>query len=101
MQQGVRPLFASDDLLECKEKWKVTDVEWCHLVPELWSCQVAEGVPTTAAVHSQAADLGLSADLPIVEEVYSLLYEGRTTAQALKNLMTIPVGNELAALRGE
>jgi glycerol-3-phosphate dehydrogenase (NAD(P)+) len=63
--------------------------------------QVAEGVPTTEAVHNQAQDLGLSADLPIVEEVYSLLYEKRSTAQALKNLMNIPVGSELAALRSE
>jgi glycerol-3-phosphate dehydrogenase (NAD(P)+) len=59
--------------------------------------QVAEGVPTAAAVHSQAADLGL--DLPIVRAVHGILYEGHTTARALKDLMTIPVGDELAALR--
>ncbi len=61
--------------------------------------QVAEGVPTTAAVHDQANQLGISDDLPIVEEVYGILYEGRSTPQALKNLMSIPVGDELSALR--
>lgn len=61
--------------------------------------QVAEGVPTAAAVHSQGHDLGLSADLPIAEEIYNILFEGHSTRMALKNLMSIPVGNELAALR--
>lgn len=62
--------------------------------------QVAEGVPTTAAVHDQATKMGISGDLPIVEEVHAVLYEGRGTLQALKNLMNIPVGDELSALRG-
>jgi len=61
--------------------------------------QVAEGVPTTAAVHSQGFDLGL--DLPIVRVVHGMLYEGHTSAQALKDLMNIPVGDELAALRSD
>lgn len=58
--------------------------------------QVAEGVPTTAAVHRQATLLGL--DLPIVSEVHSVLYEGRTPRQAVENLMTLAVGEELAFL---
>lgn len=58
--------------------------------------QVAEGVPTTAAVHKQAVELGL--DLPIVSEVHSVLYEGRTAREAVENLMTVPVGEELAFL---
>lgn len=61
--------------------------------------QVAEGVPTTEAVHSQAVDLGLDDDLPIVRAVHGVLYEGKTTVNALKELMSIPVGDELAALR--
>jgi glycerol-3-phosphate dehydrogenase (NAD(P)+) len=59
--------------------------------------QVAEGVPTTAAVHRQARALGL--DLPIVRAVHGVLYEGLTTLQALQDLMRLPVGSELAALR--
>jgi glycerol-3-phosphate dehydrogenase (NAD(P)+) len=62
--------------------------------------QVAEGVPTTEAVYSQAVDLSLQDDLPIVRAVYGVLYEGKTTVNALKELMSIPVGDELAALRG-
>ena len=59
--------------------------------------QVAEGVPTTKAVHIQAESLGL--DLPIVRAVYRVLYEGEPTGEALTELMRIPVGDELAALR--
>ena len=59
--------------------------------------QVAEGVPTTKAVHIQAESMGL--DLPIVRAVYEVLYQGRKTPDALADLMRIPVGDELAALR--
>lgn len=59
--------------------------------------QVAEGVTTTKAVHKQAQHLGL--DLPIVRAVHGILYEDWTSKQALENLMAIPVGRELAALR--
>ncbi|MEW6442607.1 MAG: NAD(P)H-dependent glycerol-3-phosphate dehydrogenase [bacterium] len=59
--------------------------------------QVAEGVPTTAAVHRQALDLGL--DLPIVRAVHASLYEGVSTFAAMAELMKLPVGSELAALR--
>lgn len=61
--------------------------------------QVAEGVPTAKAVHLQARAKGL--DLPIVKAVYEVLYEGKGTADALLDLMRLPVGNELAALRYE
>jgi len=60
--------------------------------------QVAEGVPTAEAVHSQSVELGLQ--LPIADEVYGMLYEGRGTGRALENLMAIPVGDELAELKG-
>ncbi len=59
--------------------------------------QVAEGVPTTKAVHFQAESLGL--DLPIVRAVYRVLYEGKSTGEALAELMRLPVSDELAALR--
>jgi len=61
--------------------------------------QVAEGVPTTKAVHLQAESLEL--DLPIVRAVYRVLYEGEPTGEALAELMRLPVGSELAALRYE
>lgn len=59
--------------------------------------QVAEGVPTSAAVRQQADELGL--DLPIVRAVYGVVHEGKGVAEALQELMEIPVGDELAALR--
>ena len=63
--------------------------------------QVAEGVPTTAAVWSQAIEMGITDDLPIVRAVHGVLYEGVTPPLALKSLMSIPVGDELAALRSQ
>ncbi len=61
--------------------------------------QVAEGVTTTRAVHSQALTLGL--DLPIVRAVHGRLYEGWSTREVIENLMSIPVGEEMARLRFE
>lgn len=58
---------------------------------------VAEGVPTAEAVHRRARSQGLR--LPIVEAVHSVLFEGRTATAALEQLMALPVGNELSALR--
>lgn len=63
--------------------------------------QVAEGVPTTAAVRSQAEQMGFLEDLPIVKAVHGVLYEGISTRQGLKQLMEVPVGSELATLRSE
>jgi len=59
--------------------------------------QVAEGVPTTEAVHRYALAQGL--DLPIVRAVHGILYEGWNVEDALVRLMAIPVGDELSALR--
>jgi glycerol-3-phosphate dehydrogenase (NAD(P)+) len=59
--------------------------------------QVAEGVPTTQAVHDQARQLGL--DLPIVRAVHGMLYEDWSSNEAVTRLMSIPVERELAALR--
>jgi glycerol-3-phosphate dehydrogenase (NAD(P)+) len=59
--------------------------------------QVAEGVPTTAAVQQRAQELRL--DLPIVRAVHGMLYEGWTAPDAVTRLMQLPVGEELASLR--
>ncbi len=59
--------------------------------------QVAEGVPTTKAVKLYADSVGL--DLPIVQAVHRLLFEGWKVEDALVQLMHLPVGDELAALR--
>lgn len=59
--------------------------------------QVAEGVPTTQAVQRYAESAGL--DLPIVRAVYRILFEGWGVTDALVQLMDLPVGDELAALR--
>jgi len=59
--------------------------------------QVAEGVPTTEAVHRYALARGL--DLPIVRAMHGILFEGLKVADALLQLMAIPVGDELSALR--
>lgn len=57
---------------------------------------VSEGVPTTKAVHAYAQAKGL--DLPIVAAVNSILYEGRSSSEAVKELMMLPTGDEMAAL---
>ena len=59
--------------------------------------QVAEGVPTTAAVHRYATDITL--ELPIVRGVHGILYENWTPSDTVKYLMAIPIGEELSALR--
>ena len=59
--------------------------------------QVAEGVPTTVAVHRQAMAIDL--DLPIVRAVHATLYEGVPPIEALADLMRLPIGSELASLR--
>lgn len=49
------------------------------------SGQVAEGVPTTEAAVKLARKLGV--DMPICEQVYAILHEGRPVAQAVEQLM--------------
>jgi glycerol-3-phosphate dehydrogenase (NAD(P)+) len=58
---------------------------------------VAEGVTTTRAVHEYATARRL--DLPIVTAVWRMLYGGSSARDAVAELMRIPVGTELAALR--
>jgi glycerol-3-phosphate dehydrogenase (NAD(P)+) len=46
---------------------------------------VAEGVETARAAHALARSAGI--EMPIVAEVHAVLFEGRTAAEALDNLM--------------
>ena len=46
---------------------------------------VAEGVKTAHAARELARRTGV--EMPIVEEVYALLYEGRSAREAVENLM--------------
>jgi glycerol-3-phosphate dehydrogenase (NAD(P)+) len=50
------------------------------------SATVAEGVKTAKAARDLARRYRI--DMPIVDEVYQLLYEGKDPKQALKDLMT-------------
>lgn len=47
---------------------------------------VAEGVKTTESVHALAARMGV--EMPIVDQVHEILYEGKSAAAALETLMT-------------
>jgi glycerol-3-phosphate dehydrogenase (NAD(P)+) len=46
---------------------------------------VAEGVKTTKALYNLSQKLGV--ELPITEQVYSILYEDKDPARAVKDLM--------------
>ena len=54
--------------------------------------EVAEGVNTTRAVKRLAERLGV--EMPITEEVYAVLYEGKTARDAANELMTRPLRDE-------
>jgi glycerol-3-phosphate dehydrogenase (NAD(P)+) len=54
--------------------------------------EVAEGVKTTQAVKLLAEKL--SVEMPITNEVYAVLYEGRSAADAANELMTRPLRGE-------
>jgi glycerol-3-phosphate dehydrogenase (NAD(P)+) len=53
---------------------------------------VAEGVKTSRSAHQLGKKLGIS--LPIVEEVYRVLYEDKPANQAMRDLMTRELGRE-------
>jgi glycerol-3-phosphate dehydrogenase (NAD(P)+) len=53
---------------------------------------VAEGVKTTEAVYKLSKKLGV--ELPITDQVYSILYEGKDPAAAVKDLMARPLKEE-------
>ena len=46
---------------------------------------VAEGVPTTRSVHDQARERGV--EVPITDELYDVLFLGKSPRAALTNLM--------------
>jgi len=58
--------------------------------------EVAEGVKTTRAVHFLAQRLGV--EMPIVEAVFRILYEGLAPREAIKKLMTRELKDELEAM---
>jgi len=47
--------------------------------------QEVEGVVTAAAVHRIASRLGV--EMPISEQVHAVLYQGRTPAEATRQLL--------------
>lgn len=49
---------------------------------------VAEGVPTSRSIYELALKMG--ADMPITNEVYRILYENKSPAEATMNLMLRP-----------
>lgn len=55
----------------------------------------AEAIPTTDAIMRNADRLGLK--LPIVSVVYAMLHQEMSLQECLEQLMSIPVGSELAA----
>jgi len=54
--------------------------------------EVAEGVRTTAAVFQLENRLGI--EMPITNEVYAVLYEGKSASDATRALMTRPLREE-------
>jgi glycerol-3-phosphate dehydrogenase (NAD(P)+) len=54
--------------------------------------QTVEGLRAAKAVHAKARELGL--DLPINQEVYLLLYEGKQPREAVRDLENRPQGRE-------
>lgn len=63
------------------------------------SPMVVEGVPTTEAAVALARLH--SVELPIVEQVYAILYEGKSAAAALRELLTRDLKAEAKALSQE
>ncbi len=57
---------------------------------------VAEGVKNTKSVYNLAKKLNI--ELPIINEVYSALYEGTSPKDAVKRLMTRRLGHETGDL---
>jgi glycerol-3-phosphate dehydrogenase (NAD(P)+) len=53
---------------------------------------VAEGVKTTEAVYKLSKNLGV--ELPITDQVYAILYEGKDPALAVQDLMARPLKEE-------
>ncbi len=45
---------------------------------------VAEGIPTTRSAHARARELGI--ETPVLDQMYAMLYEKRSPAEALRGL---------------
>lgn len=58
--------------------------------------QVAEGVPTTVAARQLAQELGV--EMPIVQGMYRVLFEGYPVKRAVAELMERPAKPELAGM---
>jgi glycerol-3-phosphate dehydrogenase (NAD(P)+) len=54
---------------------------------------VAEGVVTSRSAYQLGQKLGL--DLPIIEDIYRCLHEGKSAKESLRDLMTRPVSDEM------
>lgn len=59
---------------------------------------VAEGVKTSRSVYNLARKMGV--DMPICEQVYLCVHEGKNTQQAVHELMTRDLKHELTGLYG-
>jgi glycerol-3-phosphate dehydrogenase (NAD(P)+) len=59
---------------------------------------VAEGVKTTRSVYNLSKKLGV--DLPICNEVYSVLFEGRSVKETVERLMNRSLKHELDGVLG-
>lgn len=57
---------------------------------------VAEGVKTAAATHFLSQKLGV--EMPIVEQVYRILYENQSPREAVRTLMTRELKDEIDAM---
>lgn len=57
---------------------------------------VAEGVKTAAATHFLSQKLGV--EMPIVEQVYRILYEDQSPREAVRTLMTRELKDEIDAM---
>jgi len=57
---------------------------------------IAEGIKTTVVARELARKLGI--EMPITEQVYSVLYEGISASQAMRNLMERELRHERAGL---
>lgn len=53
---------------------------------------VAEGINTCASIHAMAASKGIA--MPIVDEVFQVMFEGKSPVEATRSLMDRPAGHE-------
>ena len=56
--------------------------------------EVAEGVRNTKSVRELA--LSVEVEMPITEQMYALLYDGKEPRRAVEHLMSRPLKHELA-----